>query len=139
MSSRQLRWITRNVMNEASFLVANSHNSERILLDEWDIPPERIRLLYPGADCQRFVPAPRNLAVRQTLGWGDRPVVLTVGRLQKRKGHDRMIRALLQVRQQVPDVLYAIVGAGDEQETLKQLAAELHLGDSVIFHDEISD
>ncbi|HEV8062894.1 MAG TPA: glycosyltransferase family 4 protein [Gemmataceae bacterium] len=139
MSSRQLRWITRNVMNEAAFLIANSHNTERILLDEWDIPPERIRLLYPGADCNRFKPAPRDLAVRNALGWGERPVVLTVGRLQKRKGHDRMIAALLQILQRVPDVLYAIVGAGAEQPALEKMTADLQLGDSVLFHGEIDD
>lgn len=139
MSSRQLRFITRNVMNEASFLIANSRNSERILLEEWDIPPERIRLLHPGADCERFVPAPRNAAVRQKLGWGDRPVVLTVGRLQKRKGHDQLIRALPKIREQVPDVLYAIVGMGDEKPALERLAAELQLGDHVIFHGELDD
>ena len=139
MSSRQLRYITRNVMNDASFLIANSHNTERILLDEWEVPPERIRLLYPGADCQRFVPAPRDLEVRRELGWGNRPVVLTVGRLQKRKGHDRLIRALPQIRRLVPNVLYAIVGTGDQEDSLKQLVAELGLDESVLFHDEIAD
>lgn len=139
MSSRQLRFITRNVMNEASFLIANSRNSERILLDEWEIPPERIRLLHPGADCQRFVPVPRDPKVRQALGWHDRRVILTVGRLQKRKGHDQLIRALPRIREQVPDVLYAIVGAGDQKQSLQRLTDELQLNDHVIFHGELSD
>jgi phosphatidylinositol alpha-1,6-mannosyltransferase len=139
MSSRQLRFITRNVMNEASFLVANSRNTERILLDEWDIPAERIRLLYPGADCNRFRPAPHDPVVRQALGWGERPVVLTVGRLQSRKGHDQLIAALAHIRRRVPDVLYAIVGAGAERSRLERLVADLKLPDSVCFHGELDD
>jgi phosphatidylinositol alpha-1,6-mannosyltransferase len=139
MSSRQLRFITRNVMNEASVLIANSRSSERILLDEWGIPQDRIRLLHPGADCQCFVPAGRDEAVRKALGWGDRPVVLTVGRLQKRKGHDQLIHALSKIREQVPDVLYAIVGMGDEKAALEQLVAELGLGAQVRFHGELDD
>ncbi len=139
MSSRQLRFITRNVMNEATFLVANSRNTERILLDEWEIPKERIRLLYPGADCNHFKPAVHDPNVRRALGWSERPVVLTVGRLQKRKGHDQMIRALPQVLRRVPDVLYAVVGAGAERPLLEKLAADLGLGEHVHFHGELDD
>jgi phosphatidyl-myo-inositol dimannoside synthase len=139
MSSRQLRFITRNVMDDASFLVANSHNTERILLDEWQIPKERIRLLYPGADCSLFQPARHDPLARQSLGWGERPVILTVGRLQKRKGHDQMIKALPRVLSRIPDVLYAIVGAGDERERLERLVTDLHLEASVRFHGELDD
>src|SRR5437660_1006835 len=83
-------------------VVADSHNTERILLDEWHLAAERVRVLYPGVDTERFVPAPRDYAVRGRLGWGERRVVLTVGRLQKRKGHDMMIRALPALRRAVP-------------------------------------
>jgi phosphatidylinositol alpha-1,6-mannosyltransferase len=139
MSSRQLRFITRNVMNDATFLVANSRNTERILLEEWDIPPERIRVLYPGADCRHFQPAAHDPAARRSLGWGERPVVLTVGRLQKRKGHDVLLRALPQILRRVPEALYAIVGEGTERPALERLTAELGLQQSVQFHGELDD
>jgi phosphatidylinositol alpha-1,6-mannosyltransferase len=65
--------------------------------------------------------------------------VLTVGRLQKRKGQDMMIRALRQIRATVPDVLYAIVGDGEERGALEQLTAAEGVQDSVRFHGEPSD
>jgi phosphatidylinositol alpha-1,6-mannosyltransferase len=138
-TSRELTWLVRRVLHGADFLIPNSRNTAALLRDEWDMPAARVRLLYPGVDTERFRPAARDPAVRARLGWGDRRVVLTVGRLQKRKGQDQMIRALAQVRKAVPDVLYVIVGDGEEREPLRRLAAEEGLGRHVQFRGEVDD
>jgi phosphatidylinositol alpha-1,6-mannosyltransferase len=132
-TSRELACLTRRVLGGAEFLIANSHNTERILCTEWGLPAERIRVLHPGVDARRFVPAARDPGVRARLGWGDRPVVLTISRLQKRKGQDCMIRALSAVRQRIPDVLYAIVGDGEERPELQAQTAAAGLGNHVQF------
>jgi phosphatidylinositol alpha-1,6-mannosyltransferase len=95
--------------------------------------------MHPGVDVERFVPSEADEDVRATLGWRNRKVILTVGRLQKRKGHDMLIRALPEVRRAFPDVLYSIVGDGDEHDSLRQLVAELGLSEFVQFRGETSD
>src|SRR5262249_14768347 len=120
--SREHAFLVRRVLRGAAFLVANSYNTQRMLLEEWGLPPERVCVLNPGVDTNYFRPAPRDLGARQRLGWGERPVLLTVGRLQKRKGQDQMIAALNAVREKVPDVLYAIAGDGEERAALEKEA-----------------
>jgi phosphatidylinositol alpha-1,6-mannosyltransferase len=137
--SRELTWLARRVLHGAEFVIPNSRNTERILVQEWDLPAERLRLLYPGVDTKCFAPARRDDEVRDRLGWMDRTVLLTVGRLQKRKGHDHLILALKAIRQSIPNVLYAIVGDGDEHEYLRQLVASENLGNCVQFLDEVED
>ena len=139
LSSRQLRWMTRQVMNSVSTIIANSRNSARIATEQWGLPDERVKLLHPGCDTNYFVPATRDANVRKALGWGDRPVLLTVGRLQKRKGHDMVIRALSQVREAIPDVLFAIVGSGEELEPLQRLVESEGQQNHVLFHGKLSD
>ncbi|HEX8201002.1 MAG TPA: glycosyltransferase family 4 protein [Isosphaeraceae bacterium] len=139
MSSRQVRWMAGQALRGADLLVANSHNTRRILLEEWGLPPDRIALLHPGVDVHRYVPAPQAPEVRARLGWGRRPVLLTVARLQQRKGHDRMIRALHRVRRAAPDVLYAIVGDGPERASLEALVVAEGLGGHVQFLGEVDD
>lgn len=139
MCSRQLRWMTRQVMNSVQTIIANSRNSARIAREQWGLSAERVQLLHPGCDTKYFVPASRDADVRRALGWGDRPVLLTVGRLQKRKGHDMMIRALSQVREAIPDVLFAIVGSGEELEPLKQLVEAEGEQNHVLFHGKLAD
>jgi phosphatidylinositol alpha-1,6-mannosyltransferase len=137
--SRELSWLVRRVLRGADFTIPNSRNTMRLLTEEWGLPPERVRLLHPGVDTQRFTPADRDPAARAALGWGDRPVVLTVGRLQKRKGQDQMIRALRTIRETVPDVLYAVVGDGEERVPLEELVAREGLGAHVQFRGEPDD
>jgi phosphatidylinositol alpha-1,6-mannosyltransferase len=138
-SSRQLAWMLRRVLKGADFIIANSRNTQAILQDVWCVQPERIRLLHPGVDTNYFEPADRDLEARRNLGWGDRPVVLTVGRLQERKGQDTMIRSTALVRKAIPDVLYAIVGDGDDRARLEALVDELNLRANVQFVGECDD
>ena len=137
--SREHSWLVRRVFAAADFVVPNSRNTMRILREEWGLPEERVRLLHPGVDTRRFTPAGRDPGARAGLGWGERPVVLTVGRLQKRKGHDQMISALHAVRRALPDVLYAIVGDGEERGPLEELVAREGLGPHVQFLGEPDD
>jgi phosphatidylinositol alpha-1,6-mannosyltransferase len=120
-SSRELTCLTRRVLHRAAFLITCSRNTERLLVEQWQVPAGRIRLLPPGVDVHRFVPAARDPAARAALGWHGRPVVLSVSRLDKRKGNDQMILALHAVRKAVPDVLFAVVGDGEEEQPLREM------------------
>jgi phosphatidylinositol alpha-1,6-mannosyltransferase len=73
------------------------------------------------------------------MGWQGRKVVITVGRLQERKGQDMMIRATALLKQQFPEVLYAIIGRGECLDSLKALTSELGLNDHVQFLTEVTD
>jgi phosphatidylinositol alpha-1,6-mannosyltransferase len=139
MSSRQLRWMTGQVLRGAGLAIAVSQSSADILRNEWHLSGERVGVLRPGVDIQRFAPAARDEAARERLGWGNRPVILTLSRLQKRKGHDSMILALKQIRPAIPDVLYAIVGDGTERRVLENLVSGEGLGRHVQFLGQLEE
>ncbi len=137
--SREMTWMTRRVMKRAAAAVANSFNTKRMLLEQWGYPESKIRVIQPGVDAVRFVPAAPDAAFRERMGWTGRQVLLTVGRLQTRKGHDTLIRALPTIRAKHPAVLYAIVGTGEEEARLKALATETGVADAVRFVGGVSD
>ncbi len=137
--SRELGWMMRRVFAGATGVVANSANTAELLRQDWQIPQARLHTLHPGVDAGRFCPTPRDLSVRRRLGWGERPVILTVGRLQKRKGQDMLIRAMSAIREQVPDVLYSIIGDGHEHPALESLIATNGLAGCVELRGEPSD
>lgn len=138
-TSRELSWLVKKVLNKANHLICNSKNTANILLTSWSAPEDRLVVLNPGCDTTKFIPAEYNQSIRDSLGWGDKKVILTVGRLQKRKGHDKMIEALPRIKETHPDILYAIVGSGDELNALKKQVSDLSLENNVIFHSEIND
>ncbi|MEO8891754.1 MAG: glycosyltransferase, partial [Coleofasciculaceae cyanobacterium] len=66
----------------------------------------------------------------------DAKVLLTVARLWQTdiyKGVDVTIRALPQIAAAFPEVKYLVIGRGDDQPRLQQLAQDLGVGDRVIF------
>ena len=138
-TSRELKWMTTRVLARATRVIANSHHTERLLMEDWAVAPERITVLHPGVDTTRFVPAPRDEAVRARLGWSGHQVVLTVGALQKRKGQDTLIRALPRLRARFPTLLYCIAGQGWEEEYLHGLARTLGVDNAVQFRGVADD
>lgn len=60
-------------------------------------------------------------------------VLLSVGRLVTRKGHDMALRALPILRTTYDDLVYVIVGDGPDRARLESLADELRVSDMVVF------
>lgn len=74
--------------------------------------------------------------------FGDGPILLTVGRLQRRKGQDMVIRALSKVVEKFPSVRYVIVGSmqgGTDglKESLEIEAKEAGVEKNVVFVGEV--
>lgn len=105
------------------------------LVEKVGVAPERIAVVHPGCDAERFRPSAPDAALRQRwLGSRSRDrVVLTVGALVTRKGQDMVIRALPSVRRAVPDVTYVIVGEGPHRGPLEELARQVGVADQVVF------
>ncbi len=135
--SGQHRLWTRLVLRSAEAVVANSRNTARLLMEEWGQPEEKVRVHHPGVDTELFRPAQGTAG--RPAEWVGRTVVLTVGRLQRRKGHDILVGALPEIGRHVPDVLYAIVGDGEERTRLEEIAERTGVKERVQFLGELAD
>jgi phosphatidylinositol alpha-1,6-mannosyltransferase len=96
-----------------------------------------VSVLYPGADVERFHPALVTEDLRAAHGLDDRPVVVCVSRLVKRKGQDTLIDALPAIRERVPGASLVIVGGGPDEDRLRSRAAGL--GDAVVFTGQVAE
>jgi phosphatidylinositol alpha-1,6-mannosyltransferase len=109
------------------------------MLQDFGVSAERIAIVYPGVDAERFRP---DVSGAETLRGrhadGNEVLLLSVGRLQKRKGHDLVIKALAADRRGLKHVKYVIAGDGEERKALEALAADCGVGDRVTFLGEVS-
>lgn len=139
--SRLYAWLLPKIYNGAAGVIANSRNTEELLV-KIGVKPIHIHVIHPGVDIQRFFlkgnPEQAGL-VRKQYHLETAAVLLTVGRLQKRKGHDMVIRALPGIMQKFPNVRYIIVGEGEERDHLERLAEEKGVTGKVVFAGNISD
>ncbi|SFR58700.1 phosphatidylinositol alpha-1,6-mannosyltransferase [Marinobacter daqiaonensis] len=136
LTSRELTWLTRLVMRHAEQIICNSENSFRILRDKWGLSDDKVIVMTPGVDVDHFRPDP---ATPKPAGWEGNINILTVGRLQRRKGQDMMIRALPDLAGQFPNINYAVIGGGEERPALERLANDLGIARHVQFMGEVDD
>ena len=93
----------------------------------------RMVQLTPGVDTERFHPEVDGRPVRERYGLGERPVIVCVSRLVRRKGQDMLIRALPLVQRSVPDTMVLLVGDGPDRRRLERLARRVGVADDVVF------
>ena len=114
----------RFAYRHADVVIANSEFTQGELL-KLGVPEERIRIIHPGVALERFHPGHATADLRQRLGLGpEEKLLLSVGRLSRRKGFDRVIQSLPYLRQEGLSVHYALVGIGEDERYLQQLAQE---------------
>jgi phosphatidylinositol alpha-1,6-mannosyltransferase len=139
LTSRKLAWLLPRIYCGAAAIVANSRHT-KTLLQDIGVDASRIHIIHPGVHVQSFCASPEAAQrVRQKHHLGAAPVLLTVGRMQRRKGQDMVIQALPRIRQSIPQVKYVLVGTGEELASLAALARELGVHDSVVFAGNVLD
>jgi glycosyltransferase involved in cell wall biosynthesis len=90
------------------------------------VPAERIRVIHPGVDSERYQPL-------AGLARTPHPTFVYVGRLKRYKGVDLAIRALAVARRTRGDLRLLIAGGGDHRPALEALTDELGQRDAVHF------
>ncbi len=115
----------------ADRVIANSDFTRARLL-ELGVDPTRIHIIHPGVDLERFHPGHETADLRQGLGMAaESKLILSVGRLSRRKGFDQVIRALPALLRDGLDVHYAIIGIGEDNDYLRKLAQEQGVSERV--------
>lgn len=102
---------------------------------EAGIRPHGGEVIHNGADPAVFVsqPSERRQEIRERLGLAGRRAIVTVGQVSERKGQEVVIRALPQVAERVPDVVYLVVGLPTEADRCSAVARDLGVADRVRF------
>lgn len=117
-------------LRHADIVLANSDFTRDTLISLIGVPPKRIVMAYPTVDAERFRPGLAFDDLRAGIGLcAEQRLVLSVGRLQRRKGFDQVIRSLPGLVQRGIDVHHAIVGIGEDWDYLHRLAIDLGVAD----------
>ncbi len=128
------------VVEAAATLIANTDQEAQQLIDLYGADPARVRVVNPGVDLDVFSPGDRAVARSQVGLEADAVVLLFVGRVQRLKAPDVLLRAAAALLADDPGlrerlvvaVLGGLSGSGVQAPTwLEDLAAELDIQDVV--------
>jgi glycosyltransferase involved in cell wall biosynthesis len=113
--------VVSQVLGVAGAVLVNS-DLTRTGVVELGVSPERVHIVYPGADLRE----PSS----------DRhpdPTLVTVANLEAHKSQADVIRALAALRDRYPTLRYLMVGGGPDRPELEALARSLGVGDRIRF------
>lgn len=114
--------------SEADLIIVSTPHEKSVLVEFYDVSPERVEVVPPGVDLSLFRPVERRQA-RQRVGLrDDEKVLLYVGRLDPIKGIDLLLRTLALMQDNYP--LKAVIVGGEgrghpDTEELEKLAQNL--------------
>ncbi len=115
----------------ADRVICISADSRDILARAYRIPGAKLAVIPPGVDIGRFRPLPEVRKHRNTL--------IYVGRVDRRKGVDFLLRAMPAVARRIPDVLLYVGGTGPDLPWLKRYVQAERLERNVEFLGFIAD
>lgn len=126
------------IISQAEYLIVNSEYTKMEYL-KFGISPNMIIKITPGVDTQKFTPGRKSNHLLQKYSLNHDPVLLTVARLDERKGHRLVIESLKELTRKWPNLKYFIVGEGELKTELQTLVKQLQLEDNVVFTGRVSD
>jgi phosphatidylinositol alpha-1,6-mannosyltransferase len=135
-TSRELTLLVKRVYGRAALAFANSRNTASLLRSA-GVPSDRIAVVYPGVDSNRFSPEVSAHSLRARLLGNAQCLLLSIGRLQRRKGHDLAIQAVASLKSRGDRFRYVIVGDGEERPRLEALVREAGVSAEVQFLGEV--
>jgi glycosyltransferase involved in cell wall biosynthesis len=96
---------------------------------ELSIPPDRFTLIPNGCDLPGKPRADKQISLAEGEGIVNpiHPLIVSVGRLERYKGHQRLIAAMPLILKEIPGARLWIAGAGPEETRLRQQVTQLSL------------
>ena len=127
-------WL-RVFIQKCQHIVIPSESIKEILIREYGLE-DRYTVIPTGTDLQPFLHADGK-TLRQSKGWQDDKVLISIGRLAPEKNWETVLRAAAQVYTQHPAMRLVLIGDGPDKQTLELLAAELGIAERATFTGQV--
>tara|TARA_B110000444_G_scaffold244029_1_gene263077 strand:+ start:34 stop:1143 length:1110 start_codon:yes stop_codon:yes gene_type:complete len=129
--NKQIR--IRSSYSNASKIAANSNYTKELLVESLGINSNKIKVIHPGIDVyDKFIQENTINRVKTIIG-NSNPVIVTLARLEDRKGHKIVLDALSSLIHKYPNLLYIIAGDGPNKINIKEHVKKLNLLNNIHF------
>ncbi len=142
---RTLLLISDFTARHADIIIAISESIKKELVEKSNISENKIRLIITPRDNKKYVYTPSNL--KNHLGIGNsKQIVLTVGRLEQKKGIHILLSAIPLVQKELPQTIFIFVGSDTPRSPIKNVSYKqyvlrefsLDFKDTLIFLENLS-
>ncbi|MEK7509975.1 MAG: glycosyltransferase [Patescibacteria group bacterium] len=125
--------IARFLFHKAACVIVVSRAAGEDLEKHFGVPKEKIEVWYNPIDLEKIEQLSREPLEPSFEQLFSHPVVITMGRLSKEKAQWHLLEAFLRVKEGLPGTHLVILGEGEWEKILKELANELGIAELVHF------
>ena len=119
--------------SNSSHIIANSNYTKDLMEISLNIKREKIKVIHPGIDIYKdFISDEDDKKIQRIINKRF-PVITTLARIEKRKGHKFVLNAISEIKKEFPNILYLIAGKGPYLEEIKNHSRRLGLIDNIYF------
>jgi len=119
--------IERRGMERADKVIAVSYFTRSIIINRYGISGEKVEVVYNGIERNG------NGALAETGIDKDEKIVLFLGRITMQKGPEYFLQAAKKVLEVMDNVKFVMAGSGDLMHRTVEMAAELGIGQKILF------
>ncbi|KAF0146378.1 MAG: UDP-glucose:(heptosyl)LPS alpha-1 3-glucosyltransferase [Nitrospirae bacterium] len=127
--------LEKQLFSDTKIIIANSNMVKSQIMKHYNVPEERIRIIYNGVDLKRFSPENAEIhraKMRQELSISeDTKLILFVGSGFERKGLKTLLRAISLLKQG-NDIKLIVIGKGNIKK-FQSIAKKYGIHDRVLF------
>ncbi len=135
-----ITFLNRRLTPLTDAFVAVADNHARHLLEVERLPSRRIHMIPNGIDIEKYRPLPQEDDLRHQLNIPlAAPLAGIVAVLRPEKNHELFLKVAAQVRREVPDAHFLVIGDGPRRAELEALANQLGMASCVHFLGKRAD
>ena len=123
--------------NKANFIISNSNFTKELAINV-GIDQSKISVIFPGIKKPKLIDNLFKIKA-ENIFKDSFPKIITVARLDKRKGHDKILMLIKNLKVKFPKIKYISIGFGKEENNLIKLSKELDLKKEVTFLKNIDE
>jgi glycosyltransferase involved in cell wall biosynthesis len=120
------RRLYSKILSEADSIITMNHRMAKTIKD-FSPTIDEVKILRNGAD----LGTSKILNQNKPKEYEDKKIILSVGALNPKKGHEYLIRAVEVAKNELSDIKCIIIGRGTQLKKLKKLVQKLSLDDLV--------
>jgi len=108
------KWLARKILGRADKIICINSYTADLTKQFFPLSADKTATINPAVEPASLASPEQISEFKKQHNLTDKIVLLSVGRLVKRKGFDKVIEAMPEVLKQVPNLIYIIIGQGSE-------------------------
>ena len=137
-NSKRKSWLARKIIKNSQKIITVSKFTYQELI-KLGTEHEKISIISPATDIDKRCYSDKQGEISNRHHLKDKLILLTVGRIVKRKGHLQVLKSLSSIIQKYPNLVYLIGSEGPAKKVLQDYISKNNLENNVIFLGEIPE